>query len=181
MTVRRVTSASYRDDRDAAKSEPMAFRALMAAFPTGVAVITTTASDGRPRGMTCSSVCSVTLSPPTLLICLRQSSPTLAAIQWRSTFTVNLLHDGAQRTAALFASGAPERFDLVRWHMGAGYGGPHLSDDSHAFADCRVSHVEQVGDHTVVFGEALRLLRRSGRRPLLYGLRGYRSWPGEIS
>src|SRR5439155_979792 len=50
---------------------PDRFRAMMSAFPTGVAVVTTTDADGRPHGMTCSSVCSVTLEPPTLLVCLR--------------------------------------------------------------------------------------------------------------
>ncbi len=45
------------------------FRSLMARFPTGVAVVTTTGDDGSPRGMTVSSVCSVTLSP-----CIRDRS-----------------------------------------------------------------------------------------------------------
>ncbi|MGH3862160.1 flavin reductase family protein [Actinokineospora sp.] len=35
----------------------------MATFPTGVTVVTALAPDGRPWGMTCSSVCSVTLRP----------------------------------------------------------------------------------------------------------------------
>jgi flavin reductase (DIM6/NTAB) family NADH-FMN oxidoreductase RutF len=40
--------------------------------------------------MTCSSVSCVSLEPPTLLVCLRQGSPTLKATLGAETFAVNL-------------------------------------------------------------------------------------------
>ncbi|MEU4805243.1 flavin reductase family protein [Actinosynnema sp. NPDC023587] len=152
------------------------FRALMSHFPTGVAIITTTAPDGSPRGMTVSSVCSVTLSPPTLLVCLRNGSPTLGAVLATGAFAVNFLHGNARPVAELFASGAPDRFDLIPWRQEAGAAGPHLVEDAHAVADCRVSRTEPVGDHTVVFGETFHVARESGHLPLLYGLREYQVW-----
>ncbi|MEV0677477.1 flavin reductase family protein [Actinosynnema sp. NPDC050436] len=152
------------------------FRTLMSHFPTGVAVITTTAPDGVPRGMTVSSVCSVTLSPPTLLVCLRNGSPTLDAVLGAGAFAVNFLHGDARPVAELFASGAPDRFDLVGWRQPDGAAGPHLVRDAHAVADCRVSRTEPVGDHTVVFGEAYRVAHEAGHLPLLYGLREYQVW-----
>lgn len=152
------------------------FRALMSHFPTGVAVITTLGEDGSPRGMTVSSVCSVTLSPPTLLVCLRNGSPTLDAVLARGAFTVNFLHGDARPVAELFASGAPDRFDLVGWKLPDSAGGPHLVEDAHAAADCRVSRTERVGDHTVVFGETFQVVREQGHLPLLYGLREYQVW-----
>src|SRR4051794_32353003 len=118
--------------------QPLDFRSFMAGFPTGVAVVATVAAGGAPRGMTCSSVCSVTLSPPTLLVCLRAASPTLDAVLDRATFAVNLLHEQAQPVAQLFASGSVDRFDRVRWRSESTDGGPHLLDDAHAVADCRV-------------------------------------------
>ena len=154
------------------------FRTLMARFPTGVAVVTTTGEDGSPRGMTVSSVCSVTLSPPTLLVCLRKGSPTLDAILDRALFTVNFLHGRAQAVAELFASGAPDRFDLIPWEMPAAAGGPHLREDAHSTADCRVSRTEHVGDHIVVFGEVFSVSEHHEHAPLVYGLREYHSWPG---
>jgi flavin reductase (DIM6/NTAB) family NADH-FMN oxidoreductase RutF len=149
----------------------------MSGFPTGVAVVTTTDADGLPRGMTCSSVCSVALDPPTLLICVRHGSPTLDALLRRSAFAVNLLHEGARTTAELFASGAADRFDHVEWTSPRGGGGPHLPGDAHATADCRVSRTSVVGDHTVVFGEVFRVSQRAAEPPLLYGLRRYAAWP----
>jgi flavin reductase (DIM6/NTAB) family NADH-FMN oxidoreductase RutF len=157
------------------------FRALMAQFPTGVAIVTTMDTQGRPRGLTCSSMCSVTLCPPTLLVCLRDASPTLAALRERAGFAVNLLHDGARPVAELFASGLSNRFDAVHWEMPAGAYGPHLPLDTHAVADCRLSHTEPVGDHVVVFGETVNISRQPTFTPLLYGRREYRSWPGQGS
>ncbi len=154
------------------------FRSLMARFPTGVAVVTTTDEDGSPRGMTVSSVCSVTLSPPTLLVCLRKGSPTLDTILDRSRFTVNFLHGRAQAVAELFASGDPDRFDLIPWEMPPTASGPHLHEDAHSTADCRVSRTEHVGDHIVVFGEVFAVSEHHGHAPLVYGLREYHSWPG---
>ncbi|QQQ79084.1 flavin reductase family protein [Saccharothrix sp. 6-C] len=155
------------------------FRTLMSHFPTGVAVVTTTGEDDSPRGMTVSSVCSVTLSPPTLLVCLRNGSPTLDAVVARGAFAVNFLHGDAKPVAELFASGAPDRFDLVPWLVPPSGGGPHLVRDAHAVVDCRVSRTEAVGDHTVVFGEAFQVAQEHGHLPLLYGMREYRVWRAE--
>lgn len=158
---------------------PADFRSLMARFPTGVAVVATVDSDGRPWGMTCASVCSVTIAPPTLLVCVRQHSRTLEAIMRTSRFAVNLLHDNAQSTAELFASGVPDRFDRVRWQIGPLDSGPHLYEDAHAIADCLVSQTQLVGDHVVVFGNVSTVSQAPvPAAPLLYGLRRYASWPG---
>jgi flavin reductase (DIM6/NTAB) family NADH-FMN oxidoreductase RutF len=159
--------------------EPAMFRSLMAGFPTGVAVVTTTGPGRRPCGMTCSSLCSVTLEPPTVLLCLRQGGPTAQALLWRRSFALNFLHDRAQETARLFASGKPDRFDDVQWQLTEQAGGPHLSGDAHAIADCRVSRTEPVGDHLVVFGEVFAICAASPGRPLIYGRRHYAAWPGD--
>ncbi|MEU0486406.1 flavin reductase family protein [Streptosporangium sp. NPDC006013] len=156
--------------------DPTRFRSLMSAFPSGVAIVTTAEPGGRPWGMTCSSVCSVALDPPTLLVCVRRPSPTLKAMLKLSTFTVNLLHDRARYAAELFASGTPDRFERVRWRTEPSFGGPHLVDEAHAFADCRVTRTVEVGDHTVVFGQVFRVEQRARAVPLLYGLREYSSW-----
>lgn len=154
------------------------FRSLMSGFPTGVAVITTFGPDGRPWGMTCSSMCSVSLDPPVLLICLRRGSPTLDAVERRTAFAVNVLHSQGRPTAELFASGAADRFDRVRWEAGPRSAGPHLANDAHCVADCEVTRTKDVGDHTVVFGRVLRVTsHRSDPKPLLYGLRRYATWP----
>lgn len=163
--------------RQVAEGRPLDFRGLMAGYPTGVAVVAAFDPEGQPRGMTCTSVCAVSLEPPILLVCIRNGSPTLEAILKRAAFTVNLLHVGAEPTARLFASGEPDRFDSVRWYAGPDPGGPYFPDDAHAIADCKVHRAEPVGDHTVVFGLVLRISEHQADTPLMYGLRQYAAWP----
>ena len=162
--------------RDSTATGPR-FRSMMSRFPSGVAIVAANGRGGEPWGMTCSSVCSVSLEPPTLLVCLRMGSPTLRAVLDSGCFSVNLLHERAQAAAELFASGNPNRFDLVRWERPATASGPHLVADAHTIADCRLDGSRQVGDHVVVFGEVSEISELPGHRPLLYGLREYHSWP----
>lgn len=154
---------------------PADFRTLMSEFPTGVAVVTTSDAEGRPWGMTCSSLCSVSVSPPTLLLCLRAESPTLAALTKTGAFAVNLLHSGAREAGELFSSGDTGRFDRVPWTFGDG--GPHLPHHTHAIADCRVDRTVDGGSHVVVFGQVFGVTTTDGHLPLLYGRRRYGSWP----
>ncbi|MFD7337892.1 flavin reductase family protein [Streptomyces violascens] len=151
------------------------YRDLMSAFPTGVAVVTSVDAEGSPRGMTCSSLTSVTLEPPTLLVCLRRGSATLDAVNTHGGFAVNLLHADAQHTAELFAGSDPDRFARVYWRRSPS-GLPHLTDDAIAVADCRVAGLFDVGDHTIVLGQVGGISRSDGR-PLLYGLRRFAAWP----
>ncbi|MGX1881806.1 flavin reductase family protein [Streptomyces sp. NPDC055287] len=155
-------------------------RGLMGSFPTGVCIVTSI-DEGVPWGMTCTSLCSVALDPPTLLVCLRQGSPTLGAVLGSGSFAVNLLHDEAQSSAELFASGAHDRFERIRWEAEQGARGPHLVKSAHTIADCDVSEASRVGDHVVIMGHVRRITRLTSQKPLLYGLRRYATWPEAVA
>ncbi|WP_248958352.1 flavin reductase family protein [Sphaerisporangium perillae] len=172
-----MTPGGVREGTDHAReSTPDSFRSFMSGFPSGVAIITATDRQGSPWGMTCSALCSATTDPPTLIVGIRAESPTLKALLESRAFAVNLLHERARNTAELFASGAPDRFDEVRWESRPGYGGPHLLDDAHAVADCRVSDSVLVGRQRIVFGEPFHIYDLAETEPLLYGLRRYSRW-----
>lgn len=153
------------------------FRSLMAGFPVGVTIVTALEPSGSPTGMTCSSLCSVTIEPPTLLVCLRAEGRTSTAIARQGRFAVNMLHDGARSTAELFASALPGRFDHVRWEYEPGWCGPQLTEYAHSVAHCRLAGIQPIGTHLVMFGEVVGIWLRHRRSPLVYGLRRYTSWP----
>ncbi|MFI9627256.1 flavin reductase family protein [Streptomyces sp. NPDC052042] len=156
-------------------------RPFMASFPSGVSVVTTLDADGRPHGLTCSSLASVALAPPTLVVCIRTASPTLDVLLRQGQFALNLLHEEARPTSDLFASGDPERFERVEWRLPLGASGPHLVSSTHAVTDCAVVKTTSFGDHTAVFAEARRITVRPSPRPLLYGLRRYAKWSAAAS
>jgi flavin reductase (DIM6/NTAB) family NADH-FMN oxidoreductase RutF len=155
-----------------ADAGPDRFRALMADFPTGVAVVTTVDGTGRPHGFTCTALCSVSLSPPTLLVSVSSRSASLAALLRRGWFAVNLLADTAVATAARFAAPVEERFAGLAWAPGPAAGMPCLSGGVCGSAECRVSAVWPVGDHTIVLG-AVEVISQQPAVPLLYGQRRY--------
>jgi flavin reductase (DIM6/NTAB) family NADH-FMN oxidoreductase RutF len=150
-------------------------RRLMVGFPTGVSVVTAHSRDGSPKGMTCTSLCSVAPDPPSLLVCLRRDSPTLDAVTGSASLSVNLLHRSAKSTAELFGSGAADRFDRIRW-AAVPDGGPHMIDAAHTIADCAVTAQHAVGDHVVVMAEIVAITSLRTPVPLLYGMRRYGSW-----
>ncbi len=149
-----------------------AFRHFMSAYFTGVTIVTSIDPDGHPHGLTCSSLTSVTLSPPTLLVCLGLRCGTLTAIRASGGFAVNLLHSGAQRAAEVFASQAGDRFEQVAWKPSYHVGMPWLVADAHALAECEFADCIKVGDHAVVFGRVVNVENSPGN-PLLYGMRAF--------
>ncbi|MCP2165280.1 flavin reductase family protein [Goodfellowiella coeruleoviolacea] len=151
------------------------YRLLMSAFPTGVAVVTTLDVDRTPRGLTCTSLASVTLAPPTLLVCLHSASGTLAALRRRGGFAVNLLSAHGRHVAEVFATADTDRFAQVVWQPFGCAGLPWLVNDAFAMAECRVAGTLAVGDHTIVLGEVAAVTQTSGV-PLLYGMRRFRAW-----
>ncbi len=127
------------------------FRKIMSAFPTGVAIVTTLAADGTPRGLTTNAVCSVSADPPLLLVCVDRESRTLPALLHSKRFVVNFVAEGRSELANLFASKAEDKFAGVAWQPGLG-GMPCLREDSLAYAECSTHGELEAGDHVVITG-----------------------------
>jgi flavin reductase (NADH) len=126
--------------------------------------------------MTCTSLTSVTLKPPTLLVCLNKNSGTLAAIHAYRSFAVNILHSYARRTAEIFSAAVPDRFGQVRWRLSNVAGLPWLVEDAVALAECTVRAFSVVSDHEVILGEVCEAVVRGNDVPLLYGMRQFSTW-----
>jgi flavin reductase (DIM6/NTAB) family NADH-FMN oxidoreductase RutF len=143
------------------------FRSVMGSLPTGVSVVTSVTGAGEPRGLTCSAVCSVSASPPLLLVCVKQPSATLEAIHQSSVFAVNFLSAGMTETARTFASPVPERFADVPWTAGKRTGAP-LLDTTVAYAECILTSSHLAGDHQVLIGRLVHGDVSTAHTPLAY-------------
>lgn len=149
-------------------------RSLMTYFPTGVTVVSAVDDHNAPYGVTCSSLTSVCLEPPTVLVSLTTSSATLRYALERGAFGITLLDVDAQQVAKRFAAPGLDRFAGLRWTLSP-LGNPWIEQSMTAAADCDVCRSLEVGDHTLLFG-VLRNVRVRGGNPLLYGLRRYHAW-----
>lgn len=160
------------NDPVAGAPDPLRFRSVMGAFPTGVAVVTAMRPGGGPAGLTVNSLTSVSLDPLLVLVCIDHTSASHDAIMDSGAFAVNLLKESGRTVSDLFARGAREdRFQEVDWGTRS-TGSPILSD-ALAWIDCQVHQSHVAGDHTIVVGEVVAC-DLTEDEPLVYHRGAYR-------
>ncbi|MFC3167799.1 flavin reductase family protein [Paracoccus fontiphilus] len=128
------------------------FRRSMSLFPGAVTLITTGSGDNR-RGITATAVCSVSDSPPSLLVCVNRKSATCDAISATGRFSVQLLDEESDHIALAFAGklqGA-DKFSAGDW-TDTGLGQPRLTT-ALACLSCRVLTESDSGSHRIFVGE----------------------------
>lgn len=156
------------------------FRHVLGRLAGGVCVIAARGPDGRPRGLTATAVCSVSLEPPLILVCVGSDSNTHDAIQGSGFFTVTFLAAGDTAIADRFAADDEHKFDELPIRTAA-TGAPVL-DAGLAYCDCTLVNAVPAGDHSVFIGrvESAELSAAHGgrtRRPLLHYRGTYLSGP----
>lgn len=125
------------------------FRQVMRTFPTGVTVVAARDGEGVPLGLTVNSFTSVSLDPPTVLICIDRGSTSHDRLVDAGAFTVNILASGQDALASRFATDpAADRFDGVVWS--AGPNGAPVLDGVAAWLACTVEAVHPGGDHSIL-------------------------------
>ncbi|MEA5103060.1 NADH-dependent FMN reductase RutF [Pantoea sp. S18] len=149
-----------------------AFRNAMACLGAAVNIITTDGPAGR-AGFTASAVCSVTDSPPTLLVCLNRSASVWPIFRDNGYLCVNTLAAGHEDLSTLFGGKTPmaERFAAADWHTLAS--GSPLLDGALVSFDCKVAQVVSVGTHDILFCEVQALVRNDETHGLAWFDRGY--------
>ncbi len=149
-----------------------AFWAGMSRLGAAVNIITTDGPAGR-AGFTGSAVCSVTDSPPTLLVCLNRSSSVYDRFADNDALCVNTLKPDHEQLSRLFGgkTAMDERFAAATWSVGTS-GAPVLEGATVSF-DCRIANRAEVGSHTVFFCEVLAVECHQVASGLIYFDRGY--------
>jgi flavin reductase (DIM6/NTAB) family NADH-FMN oxidoreductase RutF len=129
------------------------FRDAMARLPAGVVVVSAKSRDAY-RGMTASSLVSVSLEPPIVLVALERGSATLDAVKESNAFNASLLTRDQEFVADRLAGRAPAidgRWSAVPHRIG--HNGLPLIDGCAAWLECRLLAVHPAGDHEVCIGQ----------------------------
>ena len=150
------------------------YRNAMARLGAAVSVITTDGPAGR-LGFTASAVCSVTDSPPTLLVCMNRDSAQNDAFKRNGVLCVNTLAASQEALSPLFAGFGDVpmagRFDAAGWTT-LQTGSPVLTGAVVAF-DCRIAQTTEVGTHSVIFCEVQAIQSGPVHEGLMYFGRSY--------
>ena len=149
-----------------------AYRAAIGQLTTGVTVVTSTGSEG-PAGVTATAVCSLSLDPLLMLVCLDRGSRTLAATRESMRLAVNVLASHQQDVAAAFATKAShrEKFETAS-HRDVG--GLPILDGVVAWLSGEVLELVDGGDHVIAI-TAVRRAEALGGRPLVHHGAAYRA------
>ena len=130
--------------------------------------IITTIDDGVPYGMTATSVTSLSMDPPALLVCINKDARIHDRVLGSGTFCVNLLSRDHQPLSGDFSGrkAGQERFQDGGWCMSKA-APPHLPDaQSNIF--CDVKGTTPYGTHSIIIGCVTRVLVAERIMPLLH-------------
>ena len=144
------------------------FRDAMAKLASGVVVISTRTDEGF-RGLTASTLISVSLEPPLVLVGLDHDSLTRAAVIETKAFNVSALTRAQEFLAERFSGLAPAvdaKWREVPHHLGAN--GIPLIDSCASWLECRVVEIHPAGDHDVVIGAVDKAIAGSGDPLILW-------------
>ncbi|GAA3870482.1 actinorhodin polyketide dimerase ActVB [Streptomyces lacrimifluminis] len=144
----------------------------MARFPAGVVVATTLDEHGLPRGFTASSFCSVSLTPPLVLVCLADSAESYGAFTRCARFAVSVLGPEHSALATRFATRSADKFadrglTLTAARLPAVEG-------ARSVLDCTVHERYPAGDHVIIVGRVTGARLGEGE-PMVYFDRAFRS------
>ena len=167
--------------QDGAGGLGTAFVEALGRIATGVTVVgsvdasTDTEDAAGWVAQTVSAMCSVSVEPPLILVCVNRRSPINAMIERSGVFCVSALATQHDHVADTFA-GRPwpgkDRWDFTCGHWEAApSGAPRLTDALAAF-DCAVHSVVAAGTHLVYVGAVREVVGGTGA-PLVYANRGY--------
>jgi flavin reductase (DIM6/NTAB) family NADH-FMN oxidoreductase RutF len=164
------------DPRECEESDVDAgrFRQVLGRFVTGVAVMTTIA-DGAPHGMTASSVTSVSLHPPLVLVCVdREATMADEVVDGGCLRAVVPRRRPGAAVGHLRRPEPPRRRGAVRRRRApqVRHRRPIL-DGAVGWVDARVHAVHEGGDHLIVVGEVVDLGHDPARKPLAYHAGAY--------
>ena len=148
------------------------FVASMRCLAAGVGVVTVGHGD-RLAGITATSITSLSISPPSILVSIRAESGLVSVLREQAAFTAHLLSEGQRHQADVFAGHTQDgpRHRLVQWEEPE-QGRARLAG-AIAHIDCRLASLIPVYTHLLAVGVIQNVRLNQGRWPLVYFDRKY--------
>lgn len=146
---------------------PGQFRSAMRRLAASVGIVVAMGDNG-PVGIAATSVTSLTVDPPAVLICVNRAASLHAHLDPTTPLSVNLLAHSQQDVSAAFGGGLPhdQRFTIGDWREGAN-GLPSLVG-AQANLNCVIDAMLAYGTHSIVIARVLGVTLSGDVDPLIY-------------
>lgn len=142
------------------------FRRAMRRVASTVNVITICVG-GTPMGITATAMSSISMDPPSLLVCINRTSSMHGSMEDVSHFRVNVLHRDQEEMARMFAD---RRHQALRFSEGwtVDCERPPRLVDAQASLLCRRIDHHRFGTHSIFIGQVEEVVLREEVAPLVY-------------
>jgi flavin reductase (DIM6/NTAB) family NADH-FMN oxidoreductase RutF len=148
--------------------EEQEFREVMARLAASVVVVSARVGTGF-RGLTATSLVSISTDPPMVLVGLDRMTMTRNAVIETKAFNVSVLTRSQEFIAERFAGRAPAvaaAWNEVPHHLGAN--GLPLIDGCAAWLECKLAQAHEAGDHDICVGEVEAATKGEGEPLILW-------------
>jgi flavin reductase len=142
------------------------FREAMRRFAATVSIVSC-ACDGSRYGMSATAITSLSVDPPSLLVCVNKSAATHRVLRRGGRFCVNVLRSFHWDLSQAFSGKVKgeDRFHLGNWSSENGL--PFLSD-AQANLFCEIARVMDYETHTIFIGRVYAARVQEDVDPLIY-------------
>lgn len=138
-------------------------------FVTGVTVVT--AMDGTtPRGLAVNAFASISLDPPTVMVCVQRTSSTHDCLFRAGHLAINILSTDQLDVVNRFATKSDDKFAELDWEPGP-FGSPVIARSS-AQMEVEIRERLQASTHTVFVCRVVHATV-SDRAPMIYSAGGF--------
>jgi flavin reductase (DIM6/NTAB) family NADH-FMN oxidoreductase RutF len=133
-------------------------------FVTGVTVVTVMDGDA-PRGLAVNAFASISLDPPTVMVCVQRTSSTHDCLYRAGHLAINILSTAQLDVVNCFAAKSADKFAGLDWQPGPS-GSPYI-DRSSAQMEVQIRERLQASTHTVFICRVVDA-RVSELHPMVY-------------
>lgn len=158
-----------RHDDSLRSATPADFAHAMRQLASGVSIITAGAGAERV-GMTATVVTSLSMAPPTIIVCLNQQSSAGPLLARSRTFAVNILAadqiEIGERFAGKGGLKGDARFAGDAWTTGLS--GPPVLSGSLATIECELDEIIKRHTHAILIGRVIRTATLPRKSSLTY-------------
>lgn len=142
------------------------FRLAMRSYIYSVSVLSNKTEDGNCNAITVSSVTSISMDPPSLLVCINKDSKIHSSLKEGSDFCINLLKKDQQNISNVCSSEAmhDQRFDDPNWDTELV---PYLAN-AQANIFCKVDKLISYHTHTIVIAHVTKSTSKDNINTLTY-------------
>ena len=149
------------------------FRESMRKFTYSVSVLSSNSKNNSQNAITVSSVTSISLDPPSILVAVNKESSIQNDLEKSSFFCINLLNESQKYIAKICSNPntKEERFKKIEWIQDQA----PVIKNSLASIICKADKVIEYNTHKIVIGSVSRVIDSGLKKTLMYQDGAYRA------